>query len=125
MHIAVNMYCLYYAGNQVSRMYGNRKYLLIYLLSSIGSSVLSMVNSQSLSVGASGAIFGLFGASAAFAFKERSRIGKGYLTNWISIIATNIVIGFMLPNIDSLGHLGGLIVGALLGFALYKNQTRK
>lgn len=125
VHIAVNMYSLYYAGNQVSKIYGNKKYLLMYLLSAVGASTLSMVNSQSLSVGASGAIFGLLGAIAAFAFKERSRIGKGYLTNLISIIATNLVIGFMLPNIDNLGHLGGLIVGVLLGFALYKNQTRK
>lgn len=122
VHIGVNMYSLYYAGNQVSEVYGNKKYLLMYLLSAVGASGLSMVNSQSLSVGASGAIFGLLGAMAAFAFKERSRIGKDYLTHLVSIIATNLLIGFMLPNIDNLGHLGGLMVGGLLGFILYKKD---
>ena len=124
VHIAVNMYSLYYAGNQVSKIYGNKKYLIIYILSALSTSALSMLNSNSLSVGASGAIFGLLGAMAAAAFKERSRTGKNYLINLVSVIATNLIIGFMLPNIDNLGHLGGLIAGALLGIILYKNKGK-
>ncbi|MBL4932436.1 rhomboid family intramembrane serine protease [Clostridium paridis] len=121
VHIAVNMYSLFYTGNQVNRIYGNRNFVIIYFLSAVGASGASMLT-NSLSVGASGAIFGLLGGLLVFAYKERTRIGKDFLVNLVSIIAMNLIIGFMLPNIDMYGHIGGLLTGLVLGFILYKRK---
>lgn len=122
IHLAVNMYSVYYAGAQVHKVFGGKKYIAIYILSGLGASITSMIDRTTLSVGASGAIFGLIGAMAAFAYIERRRIGKQYLMSLISILLANLMIGFILPNIDNLAHLGGLVVGLVLGFILYKKE---
>lgn len=121
VHIAVNMYSLFYTGNQVNRIYGNKKFIAIYFLSAIGTSLMSMLT-NSLSVGASGAIFGLLGALLVFAYREKDKLGKEFFINLISIIAMNLIIGFILPNIDNFGHIGGLLTGTILGFILYKKK---
>lgn len=114
VHLLFNMYALYILGDFIEKVYGAKKYLAIYFTSGIVASLFSLYFSPLMGVGASGAIFGLLGASLVFAYGEKERIGKGLITNIIVIIILNIFIGLSLPNIDISAHFGGFIAGALL-----------
>lgn len=121
MHIACNMYMLYIIGPQIERIYGKVKYIIIYLISCITSSTLSLIiNPYSISVGASGGIFGLMGALLVFALIERKNINKEYTVGLIKTIALNLVIGLVVINIDNAAHIGGFLGGIILGGLLYK-----
>ena len=121
LHIACNMYMLYIIGPQIEQVYGKVMYLIIYLVSCITSSTLSLlINPDSISVGASGCIFGLMGAMLAFALIERKNINKEYINGIIKTIAINLVIGLIVINIDNAAHIGGFLGGIILGSLLYK-----
>lgn len=123
LHLACNMYSLYAVGPQIEQIYGKVKYIVIYLLSAIGSAYVSYILApKTLSIGASGAIFGLVGALLVFLLKERGRIRKGAIGNIISVIIINLFIGLSLSNIDNYGHVGGLITGMLVSVILYKRR---
>ena len=126
LHIACNMYMLYIIGPQIERIFGKIKYIVIYLVSCITSSVLSMViNPDSISVGASGGIFGLMGALLAFALIERKNINKEYTMGLIKTIGINLIIGLVVINIDNAAHIGGFLGGIILGGILYKHTKYK
>jgi membrane associated rhomboid family serine protease len=111
-HLLLNMLALWFVGATVEPRLGRWRYLTVYLLSALGGSVLSYVLDSPFqaSVGASGAVFGLFGA--LFVLMLRLRFDVRGL---IAIIAINVVIGFIPGfNINWRAHLGGLLVGALL-----------
>ncbi|MDS0524153.1 rhomboid family intramembrane serine protease [Clostridium sp. SHJSY1] len=123
IHIAVNMYSLYSIGTQIEEIYGRYKYLIIYIISGLTASLFSYyLSPNSLSVGASGAIFGLLGAILAFAIKERERMDKGVIGNIIITIAFNLYLGTaVLSNIDNYAHVGGFIGGLIVaGICLIK-----
>lgn len=120
IHIACNMYSLLILGPQIDKIYGWKNYLFIYLFSCITSSTLSYVMSPSISVGASGGIFGLMGALLAFAFIERNRIDKRSVSSLMQIIIINLFIGLSIKNIDNFGHIGGLIGGFIISNIIYK-----
>lgn len=122
IHLALNMYALNSIGPLIERIYGKAKYLIIYFISGILSSLLSFMFSEGVSIGASGAIFGLLGTSFIFAIKMRHVIGKAFIKDIGSVIVINLIMGLTIPNIDNFGHLGGLIGGLILGFVLYKNN---
>lgn len=121
MHLLLNMFALYSLGPFIEKVYGKTRYLIIYFLSGIVSSVFSYMFSTAVSIGASGAIFGLLGAALIFAMKMKDRIGRGFITNIVSVILINLFMGFSMSNVDNFGHLGGLIGGSaitlLLGIA--------
>lgn len=123
IHIAFNMYALYSLGNLVNQIYGTKKYLIIYFVSGIMASFASYKLSYAMSVGASGAIFGLLGACLVFAYMEKQRIGKEFLMEIVSVIILNIVIGLSIPNIDNFAHFGGLFAGIIITFFMY-NQNK-
>ena len=88
----------------------------------MGASVLSyLLAPRSLSVGASGAIFGVLGAILVFVIKEKNKLSKGSLGNILSVIALNLYIGFTITNIDNYAHIGGLIVGIIISIILTFN----
>jgi rhomboid protease GluP len=118
IHLAFNMYALYSLGPFIEKVYGKAKYLIIYFLAGIMSSIFSYIFSPSVSIGASGAIFGLFGAALVFALKMKDRIGKGFITNIMSVILINLFMGFSMANVDNFGHLGGLIGGSVITLLL-------
>ena len=125
VHIFCNMYALYALGPQIEILFGRVKYIIIYLLSAIGGSLLSYKFSpSSLSIGASGAIFGLFGAMVVFVLKYKDRIPKKVLNNLFGVIILNLLIGFNLQGIDNFAHIGGLLVGALVAFLFLMKKTR-
>ena len=111
-HLAFNMIALWFIGAAVEARLGRWRYLAVYLLSALGGSVLSYAVDSPLqtSVGASGAVFGVFGALFVLSVKLRFELG-----GLIALIVINAVIGFIPGlNINWRAHLGGLIVGALL-----------
>ncbi|GAA0181193.1 hypothetical protein SH2C18_37590 [Clostridium sediminicola] len=124
IHLAVNMYALNALGPLVEKVYGRIKFLIIYFVSAFVASIFSFSFSASVSVGASGAIFGLLGATLIFAYKMRNKIGTKMVSNILSVIALNAFLGLALPNIDNFGHLGGLVGGTLISLALGLKKLR-
>ncbi len=115
LHIVLNMYTLWIFGQILEPLLGHARFLAIYLLSAVGGSVgfllltpVYPVNGPVGLVGASGAIFGLFGALLVV---QRQRGGE--VRQLLVLIAINGVIGFMVPQIAWQAHLGGLVTGAL------------
>ena len=115
IHIATNMISLYLLGMPLERMLGRGRFLTIYLLSLLGSSVSVMLFSAPFTptIGASGAIYGLMGALVV-TFK---RFGFD-LRQLLVVVALNVYITFQVPGISWQGHLGGLLVGAIVGAAM-------
>lgn len=126
IHIFFNMYALKILGPEIEYVYGKIKYLVIYLLSAIAASIFSYIfGPQSVSVGASGVIFGLFGAMLIFGIKHRKQMGKAYMMNILQVIFVNVIIGISSSNIDNAAHFGGLIVGALIALLLGERRPLK
>jgi len=123
LDIAFNMWALYVVGPELERLLGPLRYLAVYLLSAVGGAVLFYyLAPDALAAGASGAVFGLFGAW--FVATKRLRLDtRGIVT----LIAINLAFGFVVRNIAWQDHLGGLIVGAALtaayAYAPRKNRT--
>lgn len=121
-HLAFNAYALFSLGRDVEGFYGHGWFLVIYLLAGLaGSSAWYALGSDVPSVGASGAIFGLIGAEAAFFVRNRRLFGsfaRERLGNLGVLIAINLVFGFTVPNINNIAHLGGLAAGFLLGLLI-------
>lgn len=124
LHLLFNSWALYALGVEAERVYGTARFLAIYLLAGLAGSIASYTfNPLSLSVGASGAIFGLLGALAAFSYASRALIGweasKMQLGQMATLAVINLAFGFIPgSNIDNSAHIGGLIVGGLAGLAL-------
>lgn len=124
LHLAMNMIGLVGAGVLVERIYGRTLFLLVYLGSGLVGSAFSLHFSaqHSVSVGASGAVFGVTGALLVAILQHRSTLPKAFGKDAISglsiFIVYALVQGFARQNIDNAAHIGGLVGGALLAFVL-------
>ncbi|HRX01561.1 MAG: rhomboid family intramembrane serine protease [Anaerolineae bacterium] len=122
IHLAFNTWALYVIGMGLERLYGGSRYLVIYILSGLGGSLVSYVLAPaSVSAGASGAIFGLIGAEIAFFYRHRKTFGQAsqqQLRSLLMVAGINLVFGFTFPGINNYAHIGGLIFGAALGWVL-------
>ena len=115
LHLACNMYSLYLIGRELETVLGKTKFIIVYIISILTSSLLSgVINGGSvMSVGASGAIFGLLGALLYFGMQYRLYLSNALLYQVIPVIAINLFIGFSTPGIDNWAHIGGLVGGYL------------
>jgi membrane associated rhomboid family serine protease len=121
IHLLFNMYALWTIGPIVEALYGPWRYLAIYGLCAVAGSAASYATSPNPAVGASGAVFGLFGALLVADHVHKPALTRNArnLTMQVGIlIGINLVIGFSIPGIDNAAHVGGLIAGAWLGFVL-------
>ena len=120
LHIGLNMLNFAVLGIILERIMGHARFLLVYILTGIVSIIASFAFSpQDISVGASGAIFGLVGAYTIFVLMHRRAFRRGGIPSliWIAlVIAVNLCIGLFISNIDNYAHLGGLLSGCLLGW---------
>lgn len=117
MHLLFNLYALYILGPLLEGYIGHIRFLTIFLISGLYGSLLSYALSSPVSVGASGAIFGLLGGITVFFLKYRNNFGgqgRAILQNMLIVLVLNLVIGFSSGFIDNWGHIGGLIGGALV-----------
>lgn len=118
IHLFTNMYSLYLIGTQLENFVGKKKFVLIYLVSAISGSLMSSVFSEAISVGASGAIFGLLGSMLYFGYHYRLYLGNVLKTQIVPVILLNLFLGFTLSGIDNAAHIGGLIGGYLATMAV-------
>lgn len=120
LHLAFNMLALWWLGPPVELALGRLRYLLLYLASGLaGSAGALMLTPDAVTVGASGAIFGLLGAGLVLERRTTGRLTGNYLT----LIVLNLVFTFAVPNISIGGHIGGLVAG-VLGTALMVSAPR-
>lgn len=117
-HLLVNMYSLYIIGSQIENFFGKTKYIVIYLFSAIIGSLFSMLFTRGVSIGASGAIFGLLGAMLYFGCFYRIYLGNTITSQILPVILINLLIGFSSSSIDNFAHIGGLVGGIIITMAL-------
>ena len=128
-HIALNMFSLYFVGRGVEIFYGKWRYLVIYLASGIlGGITFLLLDPNQVAVGASGAIFGVFGALGVFYIINRRALGAygtGAIGQWIFWLVLNLIFG-LTPgsNIAIWTHIGGLIAGMIIAFLLIPRSSR-
>ena len=121
-HLATNMLSLWILGSMLEPAFGRWRFGLIYLVSLLcGSFGALLMSPDNVTVGASGAIFGLLGAAAVLARNRGFNLMESGLGIWIGL---NLLITFTVPNISVGGHLGGLVGGGLCAFALLDLRER-
>jgi len=130
LHIGLNMLSLFLIGGVVEMVFGKWRYLLIYLGSGIVGGIVTFYVSpmNTLAAGASGAIFGVFGALGVFYILNRQALGRygaGAITNWIFWLGLNLVFGFSQPGIGIWDHIGGLIAGMVIALLLMPRARRR
>ena len=119
LHLGFNMYALLVLGSPIEEAFGKNKFLIIFLISLLAGSITSSYFAAiySASVGASGAVFGLFGAMIIVG----KRIGAD-IRSTVVIIALNFIFGFALGGVDWRAHLGGLIGGYIAAQIILKKR---
>lgn len=124
IHLLVNSYSLYVIGSQMESFLGKIKFLFVYLVSAISGSLMSLIFTDAVSAGASGAIFGLLGSMLYFGYNYRVFFGNVLKSQIIPLIILNLFIGVMLPGIDNAAHIGGLVGGLFATMAVgLKHKT--
>ncbi|MTH52416.1 rhomboid family intramembrane serine protease [Bacillus mangrovi] len=118
LHLAMNSVALYFIGEAVEKMFGSFRFLLIYFFAGAMGTLASFAFSPAISAGASGAIFGCFGALLYLGAVQRELFLRTIGPNILVVIGINLALGFAIPNIDNAGHIGGLIGGAAAAFAV-------
>jgi membrane associated rhomboid family serine protease len=123
LHIGFNMYILYWLGTMLEPALGHARFAALYLASLLaGSFGALLVSPNAVTVGASGAVFGLMGAAFVM---QRAR-GIDPMQSGIGpVILFNLVLSFVIPNISIGGHLGGLVGGAAAAFAMERLGARR
>jgi len=118
-HILMNMITLYFVGMQIEAAFGHTRFLVMYLIAGIGGNVASFCFSNSLSAGASTAIFGLFGAFLMLGESFWQNPGIRQLARtFMAFVVMNIAFDLFTPGIDLAGHLGGLASGFLIAYTV-------
>jgi rhomboid protease GluP len=120
LHLASNLFSLYRVGPLVDASFGAARTLLLYLLSGVGGNLAGLWfgASRGMSIGASGAVFGMIGATGGFVLRNRNALGTYgdmLLRNAFQILMLNLFFGMRSPGIDNLAHVGGFATGLVLG----------
>ncbi|MFC7685931.1 rhomboid family intramembrane serine protease [Ureibacillus sp. GCM10028918] len=124
MHVLFNMFSLFLFGPELEKIAGKMRFLTIYFLAGIFGNMATFVMQDGMyaSVGASGAIYGIFGAFAALVYYTRRTMPQ--LKQVIMpLIIISVIITFISPNINVSGHIGGLITGFLLGLSYFSPKN--
>ncbi|GAE33459.1 rhomboid family intramembrane serine protease [Halalkalibacter akibai] len=118
LHLFMNSLALFYLGSAVERMFGTGRFLFIYFIAGVSGSLASFAFNEQVAAGASGAIFGCFGALLYFGIVERKLFFRTMGKSVVTILIINLVFGFAVPMVDNGAHIGGLIGGFLASFVV-------
>lgn len=118
IHLLFNMYALKILGYQLESYLGKLKFVIVFIVSGLVGSLSSAVLTNAVSVGASGAIFGLLGSYIYFAYNYRLVLGNSLKTDIIPVVLINLLIGVLVPGIDIFAHIGGLVAGLFATMAI-------
>jgi rhomboid protease GluP len=121
IHLLFNLYALFALGPMLEAYLGPARFVAIYVLGGLFGSLFSYAFSAAPAVGASGAIFGIIGATTVYFFRYRNNFGsqgRAILQNMLVVIVINLVFGLSAGNIDNWGHIGGLLGGAFVALGL-------
>ncbi|ADH99813.1 Rhomboid protease [[Bacillus] selenitireducens MLS10] len=126
LHLFMNSLALFFLGAAVERIFGTGRFFGIYFLAGLFGSVASFVFNDNISAGASGAIFGLFGALLYFGVRHKKLFFRTMGMNILVILGINLVFGFVVPMVDNGAHIGGLIGGfiasSIVGLPAHKKD---
>lgn len=125
LHLALNSFALYFLGTAVERIYGNTRFLFIYLFAGVTGFIASFIFSPNLSAGASGAIYGCFGALLYFGVIHPKLFSRTMGMNLLVVLGINLVFSFTASSVDNAGHLGGLAGGFLAAGVVYFPKKKK
>jgi rhomboid protease GluP len=118
VHLIMNSLALFLLGRILESVYGYGRFAVLYVVSGVGSSFLSMMISKGPAAGASGAIMGIAGAILAIGFLHRESVPWRWRRTFgggiLPLILINLALGFSVPGIDNWGHIGGLFTGMLV-----------
>lgn len=124
IHLTLNLWALWDAGQLVERMYGHARFAAIYFASGLTGNLLSLVAHRGLAIsgGASGAIFGIYGALLIFLWRERHNLHphefRWFFWGAASFASVSLVLGLLITGIDNAAHIGGFVSGLLGGIIL-------
>lgn len=124
-HLFANMFALYIFGRDIEVIFGRRKFIAIYFFAGLTGGLFSFIFNNSISAGASGAIFGLLGAHLYLFFRNRNVYKRIFGIDFLVLIAINVGYGFIDPRIDFSGHMGGLIGGLIVCYLLGIRHERQ
>lgn len=119
-HLFTNMMSLQRVGNDVEKLFGPGRYLATYMAAGVAGNIVSAMQSPNPSLGASGAVFGVVGAYFVFLNRNEWLLGasgEAMTTSIGQTMASNLLLGFFMPQIDQWAHLGGLIGGGFMAYA--------
>jgi rhomboid protease GluP len=125
LHLFMNTLGLYFLGTAVEKIYGSFRFFWIYLFAGVIGSIASFAFSPNLSAGASGAIYGCFGALLYMGLIYPKLFFRTLGKNVVTILILNIIVSFTVPNIDMAGHLGGLVGGFVVTGVVHFPDKRK
>ncbi|MDQ3186049.1 MAG: rhomboid family intramembrane serine protease [Pseudomonadota bacterium] len=124
VHLTLNLWALWDGGQLVERMYGHARFAVIYFASGLTGNLLSLVAHQGLAVsgGASGAIFGMYGALLIFLWRERRNLHpeefRWFFWGAAGFSGITLVLGLLITGIDNAAHIGGFCAGIFSGIIL-------
>jgi len=125
LHLLMNSWALFAVGPLVEELFGPRKFLFFYVATGICGSLASIWwRPGGMSVGASGAVFGLIGVAAVWGWRRGGRVGEGIKGQMVQWALYGLVMGFMIPGIDNAAHAGGLAAGAVLALMIGDGAPR-
>ncbi len=125
LHFFMNTLALFFLGSFVEKIYGTSRFFVIYFIAGIFGSVVSFAFNNQVAAGASGAIFGCFGALLYFGLIHRTLFFRTIGKSIIFILGINLAFGFLVPMIDNAAHIGGLIGGFLASSFLHLPKNKK
>lgn len=116
IHLLFNSLVLFDLGPSVEEMYGTSRFLVLYVLAGVAGSLASaLVHPDSITVGCSGALFGLIGVMIAYGYRHRTGLGEQVRSMYLRWAVYGLFLGFVIPGVDNAAHVGGLLGGLIFG----------
>lgn len=118
LHLLLNMYALKIIGSQIESFLGKIRFIIVFIISGLIGSLFSAILTKSVSVGASGAIFGILGSLLYFSYHYRLLLGSSLKYEILPVVIFNLGIGLFIPGVDIWAHIGGLVGGIFATMAV-------